>query len=284
MNLITNAAESIELQPGLITITTGDQDCDRNLLDGSLTAESLEPGLYAFLEVSDNGCGMSGETLQRIFEPFYSTKFTGRGLGMSAVMGIVKTHGGALLVESEPGRGTTFKVLFPVIESACQGPNPPQLHHFELSTLLPALTPLEMEETETDHEEGTTQQTPLSGMVLVVDDEKAVLKVCKKMVNLCGLTAVTASDGSEAVSRYREDSDKFVLVLMDLTMPNMDGMTAMNEIFSIRPDAKVIIASGYSEDELSKCITDHQPSGFIRKPYSMSVLEAEIRRVLLGQS
>lgn len=260
MNLIINAAESIEGERGVVTITTGMQNCDQSCLAASLVDEKPEPGSFVFLEVSDNGCGMSEETLKRLFDPFFTTKFAGRGLGMSAVMGIVKLHLGALFVESEPGKGTSIKVLFPFMESAL-----PDIDQ-EVVSPLP--------------EKAADTESQLTGLALVVDDEKAVLKICTKMVALCGFKVITASDGIEAVAKFRDNADEIAVVLMDLTMPNMDGIAAMGEIFSIRPDVKVILASGFNEEELGERITSQAPSGFIRKPYSVKALEAELRRVL----
>ena len=256
MNLIINAAESIEEQPGFIRLTTGIQSCDQTCLAASLLGEEAEPGRYVFLEICDNGCGMDEETLKRLFDPFFTTKFAGRGLGMSAVMGIMRTHGGALFVESEPGKGTTFRALFPASEPTAQ----------EAATTPP--------------EKCMVQENGLSGVALVVDDEKAVLRICTKMVELCGFTVITACDGIDAVTKFREHADEIVVVLMDLTMPNMDGITAMSEIYSIKPDAKVILSSGFNEEELGEGSTSRAPSGFIRKPYSMNDLETEIRRVV----
>ncbi|MDD2541373.1 MAG: ATP-binding protein [Desulfuromonadaceae bacterium] len=260
MNLITNAVESIQEQPGSITITTGTQNCDHVCLAASLLNDKPEPGRYAFLEISDNGCGMNEETLKRLFDPFFTTKFTGRGLGMSAVNGIMRTHRGALFVESKPGTGTTFRVLFPIPESA-----PPA------AIQAPVASPAKTE---------ISRQHELSGMALVVDDEKSVLKVCTTMVKHCGYTVITACDGVDAIAKFREHADEIVVVLMDLIMPNMDGIAAMKEIYRIRPDIKVIISSGFNEEELSDRITNHAPSGFIRKPYSLNVLETELRRVM----
>jgi len=262
MNLIVNAAESIEEgQQGQIKLTSGIQDCDQSSLAASLLEEKPEPGCYVFFEVRDNGCGMSAETLKRLFDPFFTTKFTGRGLGMSAVMGIMKTHCGALFVESEPGRGTCFRVLFPVSQSAVQ------------------VTGTEC--TASQPETGAIQGSPLSGLALVVDDEKPVLRVCAKMVKLCGFSVITACDGVDAVTKFREHADDIVVVLMDLTMPHMDGIAAMNEICRIRPGIKVILSSGFNDDELSERLTSQAaPAGFIRKPYSMDVLESELQRVV----
>lgn len=260
MNLVINAAESLQEQPGFVTLTTGVQNCEQTCLAASRLNEKPAPGRYLFLEVSDDGCGMSKETLKRLFDPFYTTKFTGRGLGLSAVKGIIQTHGGALIVESEPGGGTTFRVLFPIPESP-----PPEAVH---ETIEPP--PLQC----------TLAESPLSGVALVVDDEKSVLKICTKMVNLCGFKTITACDGIDAVAKFREHADDIVVVLMDLTMPNMDGITAMAEICSIRPDIKVILSSGFNKEELSDRITSRAPTGFIRKPYNLKVLEAELRRVV----
>ncbi|MBV5338998.1 MAG: hypothetical protein J0665_05480 [Deltaproteobacteria bacterium] len=162
MNLITNAAESIEEQPGIVRITTGTKSCDNVFLESSLLDDKPEPGRYAFLEIQDNGCGMSKDILKRLFDPFFTTKFTGRGLGMSAVMGIMKTHGGALFVESEPGVGTTFLAMFPAVDS--------------LSTVhsdLPVPSP---------PKEKKALKNPLPAVAMVVDDEKSVLKICATMV------------------------------------------------------------------------------------------------------
>ncbi|HIJ95751.1 MAG TPA: response regulator [Desulfuromonadales bacterium] len=260
MNLITNAAEAIEQQPGIIKLATGIQECNQHCLDESLLDEKPKAGRFVFLKVSDNGCGMNDKTLKRLFDPFFTTKFTGRGLGMSAVIGIMKTHNGALFVESEIGIGTTFKVLFPISETA-----PPATIQAPRVYTAPEKT-------------GSTQQR--SGVALVVDDEKSVLKVCTKMVSLCGYTVISACDGLDAVIKFREYEGKIDVVLMDLTMPNMDGITAMEKMYELRPEARIIIASGFNEDELSERITSQPPAGFVRKPYSMQALETELNRVM----
>ena len=258
MNLITNAAEAITKPDGVVRLTTGVQECDQSFLNGSLLKEKPAAGRYVFLEVSDNGCGMSEDTLKRLFDPFFTTKFTGRGLGMSAVHGIIKTQQGALIVESKPGSGTTFRAFFPALASQRK----------DKLQAAAAIAP-------------AAEKKPLSGVALVADDEKSVLKVCSRMVlSLGNLSVITASDGVDAVAKFREHAGKISFVLMDLTMPRMDGISAMNEIFRIRPDTRVILASGFNEDELTDRITEHPPSGFVRKPYDMAQLEAEIRRVL----
>jgi signal transduction histidine kinase/CheY-like chemotaxis protein len=260
MNLITNAAEAITGPSGTVRLTTGVQECDQAFLNNSLLEEKPEAGRYVFLEVSDDGCGMSEETLRRLFDPFFSTKFTGRGLGMSAVLGIMKTHCGALYVESNQGTGTIFRVLFPAADSTVPTP---------VVTTTVAAPVREV-----------TEVSSMSGLVLVVDDEKSVLRVSTKMILLYGFSVITAADGLEAVAKFRKHADEITFVLMDLTMPHMDGIAAMNELHLIRPDTKVILASGFNEDELSDRITGRPPAGFIRKPFSMAALGTEIRRVL----
>jgi two-component system cell cycle sensor histidine kinase/response regulator CckA len=263
MNLLTNAAESIGEQPGIIKLTTRIRNCDQPFLATSLLNEKPKPGYYLILEVSDNGCGMSEETVSRLFDPFFTTKFTGRGLGMSAVMGILRAHHGALFVESKVGKGSTFRVLLPITESA------------HSDTVQESIQP--------PQDKNASTANPLSGVVLVVDDEKSVLKVCAKMVKLCGFSVITAHDGIDAVAKFREHAEEIVVVLMDLTMPNMDGIAAMCEIYGIRPDMKVILASGFNEKELSDRITCQPPSGFISKPYSYKVLVETFRRVVQGE-
>jgi len=260
LHLVANAAESIGKRPGFIRIATGSIDCDQTALAASLIDAKPELGRFVFLDVSDNGCGMGEETVSRLFDPFYTTKCIGRGLGMSAVMGIVRKHGGAIFVKSKPGSGTTVRVLFPVSGTA------PSARAQKTAIPPPETADL--------------REPSLSGLALVVDDEKLVLKVCAKMVKLCGFTVITACDGIDAVNKFRERADEITVVLMDISMPNMDGVATMGEIYKIRPDARVILASGFSEEELDRRLTGQPPAGFVRKPFSMGALEAEMKRVM----
>lgn len=266
MNLIINAAEAIEKSSGFIRIETGVHICDQACLEESLLDEKPKPGHFLFLKVSDNGCGMDEMTMKRLFDPFFTTKFTGRGLGMSAVMGIMKIHGGALFVKSEPGEGTTFKALFPLLEPAhsAKDQSPPA---FAISS----------------QEKSTLTDDTLSGVALVVDDEKSVLKTCKKMVEICGFRVITAGDGIDAITIFKENADIIDVVIMDMTMPNMDGITAMYEIYRIKPESRIILASGFNKEDMVNRISQ-QPSGFINKPYSLNLLEAELRRVMADRS
>lgn len=261
MNLITNAAEAIEVPAGRITIATGVLFCDGKELLKSLIEVTPPAGRFVYLEVTDNGSGMTDQVQQKIFDPFFTTKFTGRGLGMSAVLGIVKSHSGALFLESRPGYGTKIRIALPVAEAEAEN------------------SALKEPEVDLCHSAG---KSCLSGTVLVVDDEKAVLRVCATMVRQCGFEVITASDGAEAVKVFSEHYAKIDLVLMDLTMPNMDGLAAMAELRRINPYVRVILSSGYNEQELDERILEHKPSGFVRKPYRIVNLESELRRVVSG--
>ncbi|HEX9080405.1 MAG TPA: ATP-binding protein, partial [Desulfuromonadaceae bacterium] len=223
MNLITNASEAIGDAPGTIVVTTGVRECDESLLKRSRLPEKPPPGRYASIEVSDSGCGMDQETQSRIFEPFFTTKFTGRGLGMSAILGIIKAHNGAILMESEPGRGTTFTVLLPVSTEDRGIPRE-----------------------EAAPQEPAEARPGFTGTVLVVDDEPVVREICVDYAGSFGFDTLSASDGVEAVELFRQHADAIVLVILDLTMPRMDGVATFRELKRIRPSVKVIASSGYA--------------------------------------
>lgn len=254
MNLVINASEAIGERSGVITISTGAKFCDRAYLFETFIDEDLQEGLYVSLEVSDTGCGMSRETQERLFEPFYTTKFTGRGLGMSAVLGIVRGHKGAIRVYSEPGQGTTFRVLFP------------------------ALDILDEEKTYQPKPGGDLLKG--AGRVLLVDDEDTVLVVAGKILERFGYKVVTAHDGCEALEVYSEYRGDFVFVLIDLTMPRMNGEEAFRELRRLNPDLPVIISSGYTEHEIAPRFAGKRLAGFIQKPYRMTALQEVIKKAL----
>jgi len=218
LNLITNAAEAYPDGKGVVIIRTGVMQADRHCLSRTYVDDNLPEGQYAFLEVSDAGRGMDKETLAKIFDPFFSTKKVGQGLGLAAVLGIVRGHRGAINVDSRLGEGTTFRVLFPrsdkQVEKIKDKP-PPTVDHWRGS-----------------------------GTILVADDESSVRRVVRRMLERYGFTVVTCADGHEAVAIFRERPDEILLVILDVTMPNMDGGKAFREIRRIRPDAKVILSSG----------------------------------------
>ena len=253
MNLVINASEAIGDKGGIIDVSTGLIHVDRAYASAASMPAGLPDGDYVFLEVSDNGCGMSAETQGKIFDPFYTTKFTGRGLGLAAVLGIVRGHKGAMKVYSEPGRGSTFKLLFP----AAAGPADAAADAPGLST-------------------GWRGERT----VLVVDDEPSVRGIVAQMLAVMGLQSVFAADGREGVKIFRADPARFSLVLLDLTMPHMDGAEAFAELRRIRPDVPVVLMSGFNEQEALVRFAGKGIASFIQKPFAVDSLRTVIRSVL----
>ncbi|MDD2367262.1 MAG: response regulator [Desulfuromonadaceae bacterium] len=247
MNLVINASEAIGDKSGVIAITTGCMDCDRNYLKNVWLDENIKEGLYVYLEIADTGCGMDRDTQAKIFDPFFTTKFTGRGLGMAAVLGIARSHKGAIKVYSEPGKGSTFKLLLPASGKPAEIFNEEQLE----------------------------VEWKGSGKVLLVDDEETVRGIGKEMLLELGFQVITSNDGREAVQVFKLNPD-IVFVIMDLTMPHMDGEQCFRELKKLNPDVKVIISSGFSEHEVAQMFLGKGLAGFVPKPYKMSKLKAVI--------
>ena len=254
MNLVTNAAEAIGERGGLITLATGRQLTTEEYLARLGAEEELSPGEYVFLEVSDDGTGMDEETRGRIFDPFFTTKFHGRGLGLAAVQGILRGHGGAITVYSEPGRGSTFKVL------------------------LPADAGRTADAQEAD--DGTTTAGAMSGTVLVVDDEASVLEVTTKMLGRCGLVTLTARDGIEALEIFRDRRDDISLIILDMTMPRMDGEETFRELRALAPDVRVILTSGYNEQDATNRFVGKGLAGFMQKPFTLGGLRRRLQELM----
>ena len=253
MNLVINASEAIGDVSGVISISTGLTRVDRDYLHSTLMDPDLPEGDYVFLEVSDSGCGMSAETKERIFDPFFTTKFTGRGLGLAAVLGIVRGHKGAMKVYSEVGRGTTFKLLFPAAAGAGDHARP-------AAAVLPAW-----------HGEGT---------VLVVDDEETMRSTVARMMRLMGLDPVLAADGREAVEIFRAQPQRFALVLLDLTMPHLDGEQTFTELRRLRADVRVVLMSGFNAQEALVRFPGKGLASFLQKPFSVEALRLVLEDVL----
>ena len=286
MNLITNASEAIGEDSGAITISTGVMDCDRDYLSRSYLREEQPEGLYVYIEVADTGCGMDEATQAKLFEPFFTTKFTGRGLGLAAVLGIVRGHNGAIMLDSKPGQGTTFRVLFPALDEPAESlteekPTPVEgtarkRHHVE--GMAPKRHHVEGMAPKRHH----VEEWRPSGTILLVDDDEALRSVGKSMLESVGFDVLTAGDGREAVRVYRENVERIACVLLDLTMPHMDGAEALQELRRVKDDVRVVLASGYTEEDVQNRFAGQDIAAFIHKPYETADLVAKIKQVLGG--
>ncbi|MDQ6968019.1 MAG: ATP-binding protein, partial [Mariprofundaceae bacterium] len=254
MNLTINASDAIADKSGVISISTGVMHADRAYLSGTSLDDALPEGRYVYLEVSDTGCGMDKETQKKVFEPFFTTKFTGHGLGMSAVLGIVRGHHGAIKFYSELKHGTTFKVLLPISEQPVDAPLP---------WAEPAAEPWHG-----------------SGTVLIVDDEETIREMASMMLEDMGFTTLTAQDGLDGVNVYRQHQKEIAVVLMDMTMPKMDVKTCFTELRIINKDVKVLLSSGYNEQEAISSFAGQGLAGFIQKPYTPEALQEKLQQTL----
>jgi len=250
MNLVINASEAIGDRCGTITISTGWKNCDQDYLRGAWLSNDIAEGLYVYLEVEDTGCGMDKETQAKIFDPFFTTKFTGRGLGMSAVQGIVRGHKGSIQIYSEPEKGSTFRILLPAGEMG------------------------------DEYESPVRQETDFRwhGTVLLVDDEDFIREIGREMLQVLGFSVITASDGNEALDAFRANPDVLCIIL-DYTMPHMDGLQCFNELRQLDPHVKVIMSSGYSEQEITSKLHGQLLTGFIQKPFTISSLREVLQNL-----
>ncbi|MDQ6980844.1 MAG: response regulator [Ghiorsea sp.] len=252
MNLIINASEAIDKHSGTITVYTGVVNVSDDYIKTTYIHDDIQPGRYVTLEVSDTGCGMSKETKKRLFDPFFTTKFTGRGLGMSAILGIVRGHKGAIKVYSEEGKGSSFKILFPYATS--------------------------------EKPADTTDTKPMlqhqHGKVLVIDDEENVREIAGIMLEQAGYTVLTASGGIEGVATFKAQQKDIIAVLLDMTMPDMDGSTVFRELKIIQPDVTVILSSGYNEQDATNRFAGKGLAGFLQKPYTPDALYKKLSDAL----
>ncbi len=253
MNLVLNAAEAIGDAEGAIVVSGGIAQLEAKDLDANLAA-NFPDGRCVLIEVSDTGCGMNEETIGRVFEPFFTTKFAGRGLGMSAVQGIVRSHHGFIRVVSELGRGSVFSICLPAAPAeALAKPTPPAVDFAKRQG---------------------------KGVVLFVDDEELLREVGKKTLGRLGFEVWTAADGREALKIFRERGEAIHLVMLDMTMPNMDGEETYHALRRLDPKVRVIIASGYSEQEIEARFAGHELLGILQKPYSLTTLRKYLQPFL----
>ena len=240
MNLVINAAEAIGPEGGTVWVSTGVAEIE--------SGDERAPGRYVYMEVRDSGCGMDEATRAKIFDPFFTTKFAGRGLGLAAVSGIVRGHNGRMQLESVPGGGSTFRISLPALEG-----NFPRAEKTSSSRDL----------------HGT-------GTILVVDDEVAVRRVAKAMLEHLGYAVLVAENGLEGVTIFEQRAADITAVLLDMTMPVMDGEHALQHMRAIRPDVPVLVSSGYSEVVARARFNDSVSVDFIQKPYTVAELAKKI--------
>jgi CheY-like chemotaxis protein len=249
MNLVINAGEAVGADGGNVRIATRTVILE-STTPGFYPAESLPPGRYVVVEVSDDGHGMTEATKERIFDPFFTTKFTGRGLGLAAALGIVRGHRGGIHVESTVGRGTLFQVYLPATQ----------------------VTAAHDEESLTDNLAGTAT-------VLVVDDELIVRNLARHSLEKYGYRVLVAEDGPQALDLFSRHTESISLVVLDMAMPGMGGDEVLREMRSIRPDAKVLASSGYSEADALERFGEGV-AHFLQKPYTAKQLVAAIASTL----
>ena len=253
MNLVLNASQAIGENEGIITLVTRTLQCDRALLDSVQMDRFLPEGVYVCLEVSDNGCGMDGQTMAKAFDPFFTTKFVGRGLGLAVVQGIVRGHKGTITVESEPGRGSTFRILLP-----------------------PARVPSRREAPQVP----VPRRAGAGDTVLLAEDEELVRELGTLLLNRLGFNVLAAADGREAVELFQAHRQEIVCAMLDLVMPLMDGAEALLELRRLQPDLRVIICSGYDEQRVGSQLKGLGAVTFLQKPYQIADLSDKLQALL----
>jgi signal transduction histidine kinase/CheY-like chemotaxis protein len=260
MNLVINAADAIGDRAGEVVLRTFALEATREELATAVERPDLPAGRYVGLEVRDNGTGMPAEMLARIFEPFFTTKFSGRGLGLSAVLGIVRSHHGALFVESQPGAGSTFRLLLPAATTPVAAVQP--------ASFPPATT-------------ATASVLPkLRGTVLIVDDEGHVREMIALALQMAGLEVMEAPDGERALQLCREHAESIALILLDLTMPGLSGEETLRRLRMQGAKQKVILISGYSAVDTAKRCAQLGAVAFLQKPFEIAALLGELKKHL----
>jgi CheY-like chemotaxis protein len=255
MNLITNASEALEDGKGTIILKTGVQQLTNDYLTETFIKDPISIGEYVYVEVSDTGCGMSKETISRIFDPFYSTKFTGRGLGLAAVLGIIRGHKGTISVYSEINKGSRIKVFFPsIIISQSEGniSSPPK-----------------------KFDSGWRS----SGNILIIDDELTVRQTLHTLLSNLGFDPMEATGGKVAIELLEESTD-YRAIFLDMTMPEMDGAEVFSRIQEIDDSIPVILTSGYNQQDAINRFAAEGLAGFIQKPFQFHDFQALLQKLL----
>jgi len=251
MNLLTNAGDALEGRPGEIHVSVRLGELQDDTPSHPWEVGSISQGRYVTIEVRDTGIGMTPEVLDRVYEPYFTTKTKGHGLGLAATEGIVEAHRGALRVKSVPHEGTSFRVSFPFHSGEVRVPEPVE-----------------------------NVGIPRGATVLVIDDEPSIRAVVTAVMAVEGVNCVTASDGHEGVAAFKADPSRFGVVLLDMSMPRMDGRACLSELRSIRPDIRVVLSSGY--DESMSPIAGGPLTTFLQKPYGIELLTKTLSDAIRG--
>ena len=250
MNLITNARDAIGDAPGRITVASNQRTWTEEELARFHSQPPLEPGEYVSIEVADTGCGMDGPTLERIFEPYFTTKREGHGLGLAATLGIIRTHHGGLHVQSTPGEGTHFQVLLPASTAPVEAP----------PSALPA------------------PRMTRGGVALVADDEPYIRAVIRHILSGTGLQVIEASDGGQAMAAFARLEHPPALVMVDMMMPVLNGLDTLTRLRDASPTLPVVLMSAHSEVAQEAAQTDPRV-WFLQKPFRARDVHALLRAV-----
>ena len=254
MNLVLNASEAIGNVPGIITVKTSLAELGRSSPEILQHEEQLAPGTYVRIEVRDTGPGMSEDIQKKIFDPFFTTKFTGRGLGLSAVQGIVRGHKGLITLVSAPGKGSSFRIWLPAASNAASASEAPVA--------------------------AVGANWRGSGHILVVDDEHVIRDVASRLLQLAGFTTSLAVNGAEAIELLSANPAAYSMILLDMTMPVMDGVEAFSQLRQLNPSVPIVIMSGFTKHGIDAPFADNAPTAFIDKPLNGPVLIDTLRKIL----
>lgn len=258
LNLVMNAVEAIGRTVGRVTIATEPYQLrEREAAARYINSAALSAGAYVRLTVSDTGPGMDEDTLSRIFDPFFTTKPTGHGLGLASTLGVVRSHRGAIAVDSAPGKGTTFSLLLPLVEGRIKAPITPEL------------------------EAQTNTNAPDTSVVLVVDDEAPVREALIDILSAMGLSALGAANGHEGLHLFLEHQRRIQLVILDMHMPGMDGEHTYRALKAVEPEASIILVSGYTGADAVRKLADGQNTLFLQKPFDANGLMEKVKTLLV---
>jgi CheY-like chemotaxis protein len=256
LNLVANAGEALEGKPGIVTLRAGRARVAAEALAEAIGVLEVGAGEYAYLEVRDTGVGIAAETQAHVFEPFFTTRFTGRGLGLAAVLGIVRSHRGAIQLESHPGAGSSFRVLLPLGTDVTRSEPAPPAPGAALS--------------------GT-------GHILVIDDDEPILRLTQAFLEDAGFEVTTVLGGQAGIEAIRSGPERFDAVVLDLVMPEVGGARVFEAIRRVRADLPVIFVSGYTAEAVRGLLAEGSGASFLHKPFEPEQLVERLRAAFLAK-